>query len=169
MDAITAIKTRKSIRKFTGEVITEEKLKIVLEAAFSAPTANDFQSWEFIVVRDKEKLRKIADLHPYAKMFPEAGCGIIVCGNKDKQELLGFLAEDCAAAIENILIAANSEGLGAVWCGIYPMDKIVKEFENEFDLPVNIVPIGIVAIGNPGEKKDVVDRFDSEKIHYDRW
>lgn len=169
MDAITAIKTRRSVRKFTGEVISEEQMKVVLEAAFAAPTAHNFQPWEFLVIRDEELLRIIADTHPYGKMAPGAGCAIIVCGNKDKQELMGFLVEDCSAAIENMLIAANSEGLGAVWCGIYPVDPLVKGFEKALDIPKHIIPIGMVVIGHPAEKKEPEYRYDPEKIHYNKW
>lgn len=169
MDAITAIKTRRSIRKFTGKVISEEQLKLLIEAAFSAPSAHNFQPWEFIVVRNEEKLRLIADLHPYGKMFPQAGCGIIVCGSQDRQEQLGFLVEDCSAAIQNILVAANSEGLGAVWCGIYPVEPLAKAFENGFDIPKHFIPVGIVAVGHPAESKAPENRYITERIHYDTW
>jgi len=169
MDGITAIKTRRSIRNFTGQVISEEDLKTMLELGFSAPSAHNFQSGEFIVVRDIEKLKQIADMHPYGKMLPQAGCGIIVCGSQDRQDQLGFLIEDCSAAIENILIGANSIGLGAVWCGIYPMEPLMKAFKKAFNIPKHIVPIGIVAIGYPAETKEAENRYIVERIHYDQW
>mgnify|MGYP001050672531 CR=1 FL=1 len=169
MDAITAIKTRRSIRKFTGEKIGESELRTILETGFLAPSAHNFQPWEYIVVRDEEMLQRIADIHPYGKMLPQAGCGIIVCGNQNKQELMGFLVEDCAASIENMLIAVNSLGLGAVWCGIYPVENLVKSFEKTFDIPKHIIPIGIIALGHPAEEKEAADRYDEEKIHYDKW
>lgn len=169
MDAITAIKSRRSIRNYTGEPISEEQLRLVLEAGFSAPSAHNFQPWEFIIIRDREKLRMVADVHPYGKMIPVAGCGILVCGNRSRQELEGFLVEDCSAAIQNMLVAANSIGLGTVWCGIHPVEQLKKSFEKTFDLPKHVMPVGIIAIGHPAEKKDAINRYDAEKVHFNTW
>jgi len=169
MNVIEAIMTRRSIRKFTGESISEQDLDKVLRAGFQAPSAHNFQPWEFIIIKDKEKFAKIADFHPYAKMLPYADICIIVCGDNNKQPKVGYLIEDCSASIQNILLAAHGIGLGAVWCGLYPDEERVDEIKNLCKLPDNIIPVGMVVLGHKGEDKKAEDRFIKEKLHYENW
>lgn len=169
MDVIEAINTRRSIRKFTGEIISDEELKVILKAGFQAPSAHNFQPRDYVVVKDKEIIDKIADFHPYAKMLPKAGCGIVVCGDSQKQPQMGFLVADCSAAIQNMLLAAHGLGLGAVWCGIYCDEKLVKNMSEVLKLPEKIIPIGMVVVGKKAVDKEAVDRYDESKVHYDRW
>lgn len=169
MDVIEAINTRRSVRKFTGEVISDDELKIILKAGFQAPSAHNFQPRDYVVVKDKEIIDKIADFHPYAKMLPKAGCGIVVCGDSQKQPQMGFLVADCSAAIQNMLLAAHGLGLGAVWCGIYCDEKLVKNMSEVLKLPEKIIPIGMVVVGKKAEEKQPKDRYDESKVHYDSW
>lgn len=169
MDVIEAINTRRSVRKFTGEIISDEELKVILKAGFQAPSAHNFQPRDYVVVKDKEIIDKIADFHPYAKMLPKAGCGIVVCGDSQKQPQMGFLVADCSAAIQNMLLAAHGLGLGAVWCGIYCDEKLVKNMSEVLKLPEKIIPIGMVVVGKKAVDKEAVDRYDESKVHYDRW
>ncbi|MBU5437823.1 nitroreductase family protein [Tissierella sp. MSJ-40] len=169
MDVLNTILTRISIRKFTGEPIKEEDLNILLKSGFQAPSAHNYQPWHFVVVRDEDVIERIAEFHPYAKMLPKAGCGIIVCGDEVKQPNKGFLVEDCSAAIQNMLLAAHGIGLGAVWCGIYSADKLVDSAKDVLGLPENIIPIGMVVVGVKDEEKEPTDRYDANKIHYNKW
>jgi nitroreductase len=169
MDVMEAILTRRSIRKYTGEPVSEEDLQTILRAGSYAPSAHNYQPWRFIVVRDVEKLTAIANSHRYAKMLPEAGCGIVVAGDKSVQKKLGFLVEDCSAAIQNILLAAHGLGLGTVWCGLYPVPKLTKAVSAVLQLPPNIVPVGLVALGHKIEDRRVSERFDPSKVHYESW
>jgi nitroreductase len=166
MDVLETIFTRRSIRKFTGEPIRDEDLKTILKAGFQAPSAHNYQPREYIVVRDKETIKKISEFHKYAKMLPKAGCGIIVCGNKDKQPEMGFLIEDCSASIQNILLAAHGLGLGAVWCGLYSVEKLTEDMKDALELPENIIPIGMVVVGVKDEEKVAIDRYDESKVHF---
>ncbi|NLM11419.1 MAG: nitroreductase family protein [Clostridiaceae bacterium] len=169
MNVIDAILTRRSIRRFTGQVISDEQLELLLKAGFQAPSAHNLQPWHFIIVKEKENLEKISSSHPYAKMLPQAGCGIIVCGDVKKEPNEGFLAEDCAAAIQNILLAAHGTGLGAVWCGLYPNTDRTTVISSILKLPENIIPVGLIAVGYPNEEKTAQDRYDSTRIHYETW
>lgn len=171
MDILDAIFTRRSIRKFTGEPIKEEDLKLILKAGFQAPSAHNLQPREYVVVRDKEVLNKIAEFHQYAKMLPNAGCGIVVCGDKTIQDDMGFLVEDCSASIQNMLLAAHGLGLGAVWCGLYKEkhQDLVENMSKTLNLPENIIPIGLVVVGIKAQDRDAVDRYNEEKVHYDKW
>lgn len=169
MEILEAIFTRRSIRKFTGEQISEEDLKTVIKAGFSAPSAHNSQPWHFVIVRDKATLDNISQVHPYAKMLPQAGCGIIVCGDNKRQETTGFLIEDCSAAIQNILLAAHGLGLGAVWCGLYPIPHLTNSIIKIINLPSEIIPVGLVVIGQKAEEKEGIDRYDASKVHIGKW
>lgn len=169
MDVINAILTRRSIRKFTGQVVSEEQLNLLLKAGFQAPSAHNNQPWHFVIVKEKAKLEEIASSHPYAKMLPQAGCGIIVCGDVNKEPRVGFLTEDCSAAIQNMLLSAHGIGLGAVWCGIYPDTERTAVISKLLNLPKSVIPVGLVVVGYPNENKKAQDRFDSTKIHYEIW
>ena len=90
MKALEAILSRRSIRKFTGDLISDEDLGVILKAGFAAPSAHNRQPWEFIVLKDPQLIETIAENHKYAKMLPSAGRGIIVCGDHSKQKKWGF-------------------------------------------------------------------------------
>jgi nitroreductase len=169
MDILEAIFTRRSIRKFTDEPVSDKDLETVLRAGFQAPSAHNLQPWEFVVIKDRNKFEKIAKVHTYAKMLLRAEVCIIVCGDNGKQTTTGFLVEDCSAAIQNILLAAHGIGLGAVWCGLYPVTNLTNEIVNICMLPEHIIPIGMVVLGHKGEEKEIADRYDVAKLHQEEW
>lgn len=169
MEVLKAITTRRSIRKFTGQPISEEELRIVINSGFCAPSAHNKQPSHFVIIRDKDTLENVSKVHPYAKMLPQAGCGIIVCGDKEKEGMLGFLIEDCSAAIQNMLLAAHGLGLGGVWCGLYPVTQLTKPVAKLINLPSTIVPVGMVVIGHKAEEKESIDRYDDSKVHIEQW
>ena len=169
MDALTCILTRRSIRKYTGEPISDEQLHTILRAGFSAPTAMNTRPWRFVVIRSPETLQAITKAHPYSKMLPQAGCAILACGDTARNENLYYLAEDCSAAIQNMLLAAHALGLGAVWLGVHPRDERVAALRELANLPEGIWPIGMMAVGVPAEFRDAPDRYEEDKVHYERW
>lgn len=169
MDVLDAIFTRRSIRKFTGEQVSEENLKTILKAGFSAPSAHNYRPQHFVVVREKSTLESITSFHPYCKMLPNAGCGIIVCGDTKKQNVTGFLVEDCSASIQNMLLAAHGLGLGAVWCGLYPHDQLTKPMAELLKLPSTIIQIGLVVLGHKDQEREAPDRYEGEKVHFEEW
>jgi len=169
MDVIEAILTRRSVRRYTGEPITDEQLRQVLRAGCYAPSAHNGQPWQFVVLRSPETLGALASVHPYAKMAPQAGTAVVVCGDSSRQKTEGFLVEDCSAAIENMLLAARSLGLGSVWCGIHPVTKLVNTVRTLLALPQGILPIGLVVLGHSAEDRAVEERFDEAKVHWEKW
>ena len=167
MDALEVIFTRRSIRKYTKEPVTEEQLKTLLEAGMNAPSANNRQPWHFIVVNDRQPLEAIMDVHPYSKMLAQAPLAIVVCGDITRSER--YWQQDCAAATENILLTARALGLGSVWLGVYPKEERTVGVTQIFDLPEDIRPLCVIAVGHPAEKKGRVDRYDSSKVHRNQW
>jgi nitroreductase len=169
VDILQAIATRRSIRKYTGQPVSRQDLEPLFKAGFQAPSAHNRQPWHFVIVTDDSTLRSIAQFHPYAKMLPQAGCGIIVCGDNKEQKRTGFLVEDCSAAIQNMLLAAHGIGLGAVWCGLYPEPGLMEPMAELLNLPSGIIPVGLVVVGHKDEHKEPVDRYNESKIHMEQW
>lgn len=168
MDAMQAILTRRSIRKYSSEPVSDEIVFELLKAAMSAPTAGN-QPWHYVVVRKRDLLDGVSTFHPHSDMLKQAAFGIAVCGDPTIETLKGRWVLDCAAATENMLIAANALGLGAVWVGIYPVEERMEGLRKLLGIPGHVIPLSIVSVGNPAEKKEPSDRFKPERIHYDQW
>ena len=164
-----AILTRRSIRHYTAQPVAEELITGFLKAAMAAPSAGNEQPWEFVVLTERTILDRIPSFHPYAAMLKEAPAAILVCGDLAREKHEGYWVQDCSAATENILIAVNEEGLGAVWLGIYPREERVRGLRQLLSIPETIVPFALVAIGYPAEKKEPADRFDASRLHYNSW
>lgn len=164
-----AILERRSIRKYTDEPVSEDDVKDLLKAAMAAPSAQNEQPWEFIVVRDRQLLIEITKFHPFSKMLKEAPLAIIVCGDQEREKSKGYWVQDCSAAAENILIAAQDKGLGAVWLGVYPKEDRVKEMRKLFHIPGHVIPMCIISVGHPAERKEPAERYDEKRIHLNKW
>ncbi|KOR25150.1 nitroreductase family protein [Clostridium sp. L74] len=166
---MNAILKRRSIRKYKDKKISDDIVEGLLRAGMAAPSAVNEQPWQFIVLRDKEIMKKITKVHEYSKMLLEADVAIVVCGDKSKELIDDFWVQDCSAAIENILIEAEDRGLGAVWLGVYPIKERIEGIKEILNLPEDITPLSVIPIGYPNEDKKTIDRFDKERIHYDKW
>lgn len=169
MHVLDAIRTRRSIRKFTPDPVSSSQIRTLLEAAMMAPSAGNAQPWQFIVVEDRNTLAQIPEIHPYAAMSREAAVGILVCGDLSREKYPGFWVQDCAAAVQNILLAAHGLGLGAVWTGIYPDEGRMARFRERFSLPPNIIPLAFIPLGHPAQNLSVADRFDPTRVHHNTW
>lgn len=169
MDALEAISSRRSIRKYRQGEVSGELVQRLLDAAMSAPSAGNEQPWQFVVIRDRKILEAIPQIHPYSQMLKGAALGILVCGDLTLEVYKGFWVQDCSAATQNLLIAAHALGLGAVWLGFHPLEERVTGIRKMLSLPDHIVPLALVSIGWPGEEKAGAKRFQEERIHYDRW
>lgn len=137
----------------------------------SAPSAVDKRPWDFIVVKNKSTLTNLADATPFGKMLPGAATAVIICGMSEKSvpDTPEFWVQDCSAASENILIAAESMGLGAVWLGIYPIKERIEGVRNVLNIPENVTPLNIISIGYPKGEEKPRDKFELEKIHREKW
>ncbi len=160
---------RRSIRKFTGESITDEDITKILEAAMAAPSACNQQPWHFIVVRNKKTHEKIMKIQPYTKMLEKASIAVIVCADPDLQTCPGFWVQDVSASTENLLLAVEAMGYGATWCGIYPNDDRVWELKELLGLPKQVISLNVIAIGVPDEKKPPSNRYNEDRVHYEKW
>lgn len=169
MDALDAILGRRSIRRYAGGDVDEAALRRILEAGMAAPSAGNQQPWRFIVVRDKLMKAGVAAQSPHARMLEEAPLAIVVCGDLDAEKHSGYWVQDCAAAAQNMLLAAHALGLGAVWLGYYPREERWRGAQRVLGIPERVVPLAVLAIGPPAEQKGPAGRFDPAFIHYDHW
>jgi len=168
IDVLTALSQRRSVRKYTGEPITETELNTILNAGFCAPSAYNNRPWDFIVVRNPASLQTIADANKYMKMLPSAGCAVVVCGNEEITDERDFLINDCSAAVQNMLLAAHGLNLGSLWCGIGNSENFAffKEFLN---LPAHIHPAALVVLGHAAEESPAPERFEAEHVHQEKF
>ncbi|ROL58405.1 nitroreductase family protein [Bacteroidetes/Chlorobi group bacterium Naka2016] len=171
MEALEAIFNRKSVRHFTGEDVPMEKIEILLRAGMSAPSAVNMQPWEFVVITNKETLLAMADNLPYAKMLQNAGACIVVCAIPAlaHRKLKDYAIIDCSCASQNILIAAEALGLGAVWTALYPNIDRIEFVRKQLGIPRDVIPLNAIAIGIPTGEDQPKDKFKPEKIHFEKW
>jgi nitroreductase len=170
MELFEGLLSRRSIRKYTGERIDEEKIRSVVKAGMYAPSANNTRPWHFIIVDDREIMEKIMKVHPYSSMLSEASHAIIVCGDEKLQNGPGYYVLDCSAATQNVLLAAHALGLGAVWLGVEPKSDRKKAIKEILGLPEYIHAVSIISIGMPVKIPEKIPaRFEQKKIRKNRW
>lgn len=168
--AIDNIMTRTSVRDYTDAPISKETLDTLLRAGMAAPTAGNKQPWKFIAVTERARLDSLASGN--WRMAAKAQAAIVVCGDTSNVfpgEGKDYWVQDCSAATENILLAAHAVGLGAVWCGCYPISDRVAMVRRIFSIPEEIVPMSIVMLGYPTQATEPKDKYKTENIHYNNW
>ena len=164
-----AIFKRRSVRTYTSQDVSDDLIRKLLIAAMRAPSAGNEQPWHFIVMRNKEVLRKASECSPYARALAGAPVGIAVCADLSLERHKGFWVQDCSASVENILIEAAALDLGAVWLGVYPLEDRIHYLKKLFLLPEHIIPFALVPIGYPAKKIASVDHYDQSRLHYEKW
>jgi nitroreductase len=170
-DTLSVIQERKSVRSFTGEIVSKENIDKILHAAMAAPAAIHMLPWKFIVVTNKDILHALAKGLPFAQMLVKAGTAIVVCAAADEAALgkEEFAIIDCACASQNILLAAEALGLGAVWTAVYP-DKAMMDFVRSLlNIPKKIIPVNVIPIGYPTGVEKTQNKYDPKNIHWEKW
>lgn len=169
MEAYDCIITRRSVRKYTGQTIDPDTIDRLLKAALYAPSAMNRQPWHFIVIDDRKILDAVPSFHPSTKMLADSPVAILVCGVDDPERLPHYWYIDCAAATENILLAAHALGLSACWLGITPRPERVEGMLKLIPLPEGIHPFSLIALGYAAEIPPQPERWDTAKIHHNQW
>ena len=169
MDALEAIRTRRSIRKYQNKPVPEKLVQEILAAAMMAPSARNGQPWQFVVLDQRGLLDEIPKFHPYAEMVAEAPLAILVCGDVRLEGSPGYWPIDCAAATQNLLLAAHALGLGAVWAGVYPREERIEGFRRLLGLPDHVIPHSLVPLGYPAESRPSAPRYRADRIRHNRW
>ena len=168
-DALTVIHNRKSVRKYLDKPVSKEQLEVLLKAGMASPTAGDRRPWAFVVITEPALLDTLSLSSRGTGMLSSAAAAIAVCGDTR----IGFKSEvwvqDCSAASENILLAAEVIGLGAVWTGIYLNEEPTKYVKRVLGLPPEVYPLNIISIGYPTGEEQPKDKWDPTRIHWGKW
>ncbi len=164
-----SIMTRSSVRSYTGQRVDEEMVEKLLRAGMAAPTAGNRQPWAFYVVRDTNVIRQFVNVSKYTSPMAEhAQLAIVVAGipTESFPDENRYWIQDVSAATENILLAAHSQGLGAVWCGVFPGEDRIAVLRDLLDVPEHHVPFNIIMIGYPNAEPVIKDKWKPEKVFY---
>lgn len=156
--------SRKSVRHYTDQEVEADKLLTLVKAGMAAPTAMNRQPWSFIIVTNMAQVASIND-RPGLMMLKKAKAVILVLGKKDEK----FWQQDCSAATENILLAAEALGLGAVWCAGYPMTDRTESYKELFNYSDDYEVLSLISIGYSTGEDMPKDKYKEEKIHWNRW
>ena len=167
MELKEAFLKRRSVRKFTKDVVSDDEIAYLLHAAMSGPSAMNNKPWEFYVITNKDKLEQLKTASQYTGY--DAPLAIVVAGDLSRalpEPMKEFWVQDCCSATENILLAATDLGLGSVWCGIYPMDKAVNNVQKILGVTSDVLPLNIIYIGHPNVEVESRDQFDLRNVHF---
>jgi nitroreductase len=170
-DTLSVIHSRKSVRNFTGKAVSKDDLEKIVKAGMAAPSAVNMQPWSFVVVTDRKKLDELCDALPYAKMLSKAGAAIIVCAEPKKAfaESNDFAIIDASLASENILLAVEALGLGAVFTAAYPDNDRMVSVRKILNIPQDIILLNVIPIGEPTGADKPKDKYKAEKVHWGKW
>ena len=170
-DTLSVIHNRKSVRSFTGESVSKDTLDKIVRAGMAAPTAVNMQPWAFVVVTDRKTLDTLAAGLPYAKMLDKAGAAIVVCAIPDKayEKSREFAIIDSTCASQNILLAVEALGLGALWTAAYPDNGRMDLVRKTLNIPQEIIPLNVIPVGHPTGKDQPKDKYKPENIHWEKW
>jgi len=171
LEVFEAIKTRRSIRSFTDEDVSNEDIERILDAARYAPSAGNIQPWIFIVVRDEKIKMRLSEAALGQFFIEEAPVVIVVCADEERSRrgygdrgAKLYCIQDTAAATQNILLAAHALGLGACWIGAFNEEEVKKIL----NIPEGVRPVAIIPIGHPAEKPRIIfKRPLSEIVRYE--
>ena len=158
--ALDVIFSRKSVRSYTDQPVTDEQVETMLRAAMAAPTGMNVQPWRFVVIRDQAVICGETTLMRKPFGQPDAEAVEVPNGN---------WTQDCSAATENLLLAAEALGLGAVWTAAHPYEDRVNPIREALGLPENVTPLCVVPCGYPAGDDQPKDKWKPENIHYDKW
>jgi nitroreductase len=164
-----AIDIRRSVRKYNGMPVEDEKIEKLLRAAMQAPSAGNQRESEFIVVSSRKSLEQLSAMSPYSGLIARAPLAIVLLGNTERMQFPENWEQDLGAAAENILIEAVDLDLGAVWLGVHPLEERIAAVRKQFSLPDNLRPFAVIAVGYPAEKEanHFEDRWERKRVHYE--
>lgn len=157
--------SRVSVRKYQDRPVEKEKTLAILKAAMQAPSATNQQPWEFYVVTNKEKLKALSEVSPYAGMTKDAPAAIVAAYRK-ACSVPEYAQIDLSIAMENLWLETTAQGLGGVWLGIARQEERMKSVEEILAIPDTMRAFAIFPYGYPAEERQQQDRFDENRIHY---
>ena len=174
MDTIQTILKRRSIRRYTDQKANEETIHKILDCGMSGPTAVNKRDWAFIVVDDKDLLKKWSEVcDRAAHIVKDAAFCVLICGDMERalEKKKEFWIIDGSISGQNMILAATDLGLGSVWLGVWPVEERIKNHQEFFHLPDTIIPHSIIAFGYPDENKADQPHisYEADRVHFNHW
>ncbi len=169
---IEIIHQRKSVRKYTDQEVKDEDLLALVKAGMASPSARNKQPWAFFIITETEILNELGSKLASAQMLKTAKAAIVVCGNTNKalkDNYEDYWMIDCAMASQNILLAAESLGLGAVFTAAYPYEDRARVVSEVLNLPSELKPLNVIPIGYPAGDEKPKDKWKTENLYYGRY
>ncbi len=151
MEVLEAVRARRSVRSYRPDPVPDEALSRLLEAARLAPSAMNYQPWRFIVVKSQEKKDRIARSGAFGRFLSQAPVAIVACGDRGSK----YYVHDTCIALEHIVLAATSEGLGSCWIVSYDEETVKRLLK----IPDRFSVVAIVSLGYPADSGDLVGSF----------
>jgi len=170
MDFLEVVKTRRSIRRYRSDPVSDEIIHQLIDAARHAPSADNIQPWEFILVRDKQVKEKLSQTHAWSYFVKDAPVCIVALG--DERRSPSYFAVDTTCAIQNLLLTVHSLGLGACWVAVYDPhnSSYEKHVRTTLNVPSHLRIIAMIPIGYPDEKAGLrTHRETDEILHFDNY
>ena len=163
MDAIEALRTRRSVRVYKDEPVPKEAVESIIDCGRLAATAINKQLWEFVVVTDADLRRQIAETTDHGPFIAQAPVCVVVLCRSDK-----YFLEDGCAATQNILVAAKAHGLGSCWVAgdKKPYAETIREMVGA---PEGLVLISLISIGHPVEESTPSKRPLADVLHWEKY
>ena len=168
MSNLDIIFKRSSIRKYLDKPVEKEKIHEILDAGFAAPSARNLGPYHFLVIDDKDLILEISKLSIGKRIMVGAPVVIAVLGDLNINPAMEFVMNDTSSCIQNMLLAIEGLGLGGCWCG-QRRDETDQINAKLLNLPDNIFVSGFIALGYKAEEKKQIDRYNEEKVHYNKW
>ncbi len=163
---------RRSVRQYTGDKVSRDQLTDLVRAGMSAPSSRDTRHFRFVAVDDPAVINQLLEGLPYSKMLETAKHAIIVASDLTVAHggaETDYWIQDCSAAAQNVLIAAKALGLGACWTAAHPRQERKDHVRKVLDLPENVAPLCVIAVGVPKNSEKPRDKFDASFMHWNRW
>lgn len=179
---INNIMQRKSVRSYDGRALSADTIETLMRAAMAAPTGMDIRPWHIVVMTDKSQYENAFAGNHNMEKFMQSGAVFVLCADttvtRPPRENPNAPAEtkpnrlwrdDMGACTENLLLAVEAYGLGAVWTACYPFEETMKPVREYLNLPGNIIPYCIVPVGYPAGDNQPKDKWDTTRVHFNRW
>ncbi|MBL7148018.1 MAG: nitroreductase family protein [Nanoarchaeota archaeon] len=168
MEVFKAIENRFSCRSYNGKKVSENNLKRILDAGIKAPNAGNLQCWRFFIINTEEKKEGLCKSALNQRWMMQAPVFVVVCGDLTNEKRFykkkgeDYLMQDCAAAIENMLLSATALGINSCWVGAFD-DNAAKRV---LKLPDHIIPYAIITLGYSDEKAGKKKRHALDSVVY---
>lgn len=161
---------RRSYRRFLDRPVEREKIESIMRAAMQSPTGRNAQGWEFLIVTGEDMRVRVSEMSDVTVSAKNAPVLIIPMSNMQKavgDKLLWSC--DMGAVCQTILLQIEEEGLGGCWLSCWPYEHKVKYLQELFSLPEHMVPYAVISCGYKAEQKGFDNRYDPEKVHWERY